>query len=584
MTQIGEKVDTYTPPPIEREKDSPPNKKPFTIRIILLCDGTNNNRDNIGKRELNELGVKTQSYSDFGGDSSSYDNGRTNIATMEPHVLSGENKGGYSHIIKFYVPGQGTFNFEKDSKFWGKGMGVFNSGVFQRARECLDGAFGLFREQVRKKFDPSEYYIKQVDIDVFGFSRGAATARHAIHIATELETTTVVHPSGYGAETVITNLPLYKRLQALGYSETRKDQVKIIFAGLYDTVVSVNASQLLPAFIANNTRCQRAVAKARFALHLAAADEHRSDFPLHRITSAKNAGTGAEYYLPGVHSDIGGSYNLANEQLIAPGKVKPGVSIREFKEEGSYSKLIQIKKELEELGQQVDPEETNWAYTRAGKFATEGKLYIIRELSELEYARPTEEVNRVINRGRINDLRSDRKQLIKDGWYKPREIKIELDYLASAIRSFTSAIKLAIAPLSAYEDGSPVSGRLIVTRRNIGTGYCTIPLKFMVEHSRKQSILIDAKLDSRISIILGQRAEFGTLESCLRSYMAKKGFTGSKPSDWNNIQSAIAEYPNIKDFRHDHCHMSSAFTIPVLDPGFTPRFEGELRRRFYYDG
>jgi hypothetical protein len=77
---------------------------------------------------------------------------------------------------------------------------------------------------------------------------------------------------------------------------------------------------------------------------------------------------------------------------------------------------------------------------------------------------------------------------------------------------------------------------------------------------------------------------FSRFETCLRSYMAKKGFTGSKPSDWNNLKTALAEFPKIQEFRHDHCHMSSSFKTPVLDPGFTPRFEGGLRRRFYYDG
>ena len=133
--------------------------------------------------------------------------------------------------------------------------------------------------------------INQVDIDVFGFSRGAATARHVIHVLTTEETVTAADPSGYGAHTVVTNQPLFDRLRTTyGYQEMRKDQVKIIFAGLYDTVVSVNASQLLPAWIANNTRSQQAVAQAKFTLHLAGADEHRADFPLHRIKSAIDAG------------------------------------------------------------------------------------------------------------------------------------------------------------------------------------------------------------------------------------------------------------------------------------------------------
>lgn len=577
MTQVGEKVDVYTPPPIEKGEDSPPNKQPITLRIMLFCDGTNNNRENIKKRELHEIGVKNQTYKDFGGASTSYDNGRTNIANLEPHVESGENIGGYSHVIKFYVPGQGTFNYEKDSTFFGKAMGVFGSGVFNRASECLDGALGLIESEVLSKFKPSKYFIKQVDVDVFGFSRGAATARRAIHIITETETTTVTHSSGYSTETVITNSPLYRRLQTLGYSETKKDQVKIIFAGLFDTVVSVNASQLMPAAIANNMRCQRAVAKARFALHIAAADEHRSDFPLHRITSSKKAGKGAEYFFPGVHSDIGGSYNLANEQLLEPGKEKPGATITEFKEEGSYSDLLVTKKELEKLGHKVHIEPTDL-------FSVNGKLYIIREISELEYARPTEEVNYVINRGRVSALKSDRGKLIENGWYEPHEIKIELDYLASGARSFTELVKAAALPDSLYEYDSPISGRLVVTRRNIGTGYCNIPLMFMVEHARKQSIIVNTLLDERIKTILDQIPVLGRLVTCLRNYMAKKGFTGSLPTDWLNIDTAIAEFPEIKEFRHDHCHMSSRFKTPVLDAGFTPRFEGGLRRRFYYDG
>jgi len=110
------------------------------------------------------------------------------------------------------------------------------------------------------------------------------------------------------------------------------------------------------------------------------------------------------------------------------------------------------------------------------------------------------------------------------------------------------------------------------------------PLKFLVEHSRKHSILINAKLDKRIKIILSQVPVFESVEDSFRKYMAQKGLTGSKPSDWNNITTALALCPNIKKLRNRHLHMSSAFTIPVMDPGFTPRFEGNLRRRFYYEG
>ncbi len=106
----------------------------------------------------------------------------------------------------------------------------------------------------------------------------------------------------------------------------------------------------------------------------------------------------------------------------------------------------------------------------------------------------------------------------------------------------------------------------------------------MVEHSRKHSILINAKLDRRIDLVLKTVPEFKATEDALRKYMANKGLTGSKPDDWNDITKANAAYAGIKELRHRHLHMSSAFTVPVMDPGFTPRMEGNRRRRFYYEG
>jgi Uncharacterized alpha/beta hydrolase domain (DUF2235) len=336
----------------------------------------------------------------------------------------------------------------------------------------------------------------------------------------------------------------------------------------------------MPAFIANNTRSQRAVAQAKFALHLAAADEHRADFPLHRIKSSLKAGKGAEYYFPGVHSDIGGSYNLANEELLEEGKEKKDAQIRELKGDGSYLPLVELKEKLESLGHNVVLEVTSWAYSRAGKYASEGRLYSYRNINGLEYTRPTHEVERVINRGRVSELKADMTNLKEDGWYKDGQIRIDIDYLASTVRTAS----LVIDPLSILIDGSPKSGQLIVNRSNIDTSYCTLPLKFMVEYARKHSLLINAKLDNRIKIILNKTAEFSSLEAALRKYMAAKGPTGSKPSDWTNIITAIGWYPGIRQLRNKHLHMSSAFTIPVMDPGFTPRFEGSLRRRFYYEG
>ena len=214
----------------------------------------------------------------------------------------------------------------------------------------------------------------------------------------------------------------------------------------------------------------------------------------------------------------------------------------------------------------------------------EGRLYAYRQIKGLEYARPSNEIDHIINRGRVSDLKVDMENLKKDGWYKQGQMIIDIDYLASTVRSVTSALKLIVNPVGAYEDGSPKSGRLIVNRHRISSGYCNIPLKFMLEHSRKHAILIDAKLDNRIKIILDAVPMFNDVEAALRKYMSQKGLTGSRPGDWNDITQAKSWYPGIRTLRNKHLHMSCSFTIPVMDPGFTPRIEGNLRRRFYYDG
>lgn len=75
---------THTP---EQYEVAVEGKKPLKIRIILFFDGTLNNRMNIAEREKAELGQESESYQDFKtDDANSYDNGRTNIAIMEPHV------------------------------------------------------------------------------------------------------------------------------------------------------------------------------------------------------------------------------------------------------------------------------------------------------------------------------------------------------------------------------------------------------------------------------------------------------------------------------------------------------------------
>ncbi len=357
MTQIGEAVFVPEPEPAEEPVDE---KEPVNVRIVLFFDGTLNNRINIEEREKDSE-VYKKNKSD---DANSYDNGYTNIAIMEKHVkLKAE---GYDFVAKEYIEGQGTINLKKD-KTLGYAMGGGESGVVDRARK---GVLKAVNHIVNAdEIDSDEHYIKKLTLDVFGFSRGAATARYAIHLLLKDKLGLI-----------------YRRLQNFGYTIS-KSAVEVCFAGIYDTVLSYYGSHYFPW--TSNKLNQKSVALAKNVLHLVAADEHRKDFPLHNINGAKNSG-GREYYLPGVHSDIGGSYNTVSE--------------------------LALEKEMDESKKQ---------YTSLG--------------SE----------DMVINKGKKKEIETDRQNLIDLGWYDPDEISIEVKYRPT---SFHSPRKIPYSILSVKRD------------------------------------------------------------------------------------------------------------------------------------
>lgn len=348
MTEFLEKANVPTPePPEERDDD----KTPIKIRMALFYDGTLNNRINIKEREGD-----TDTYQENRDQDgpNSYDNGRTNIAIMEPHAE--ETADGYDVFIKQYVAGHGALTLKKDS-LRGYALGIGESGVANRAIEGIEKAGKLIFKNT--EIDSNENYIQKLTIDVFGFSRGAATARYAIHLLFNGRLSGVDEDTG---EVIYECEPIHSYLIGKGY-DIKKEAVEVCFAGLYDTVLSYIGSQYFK--FSSNILEQKAVARAKKTLHLAAADEHRKDFPLHNIKSAKCNG-GEEYFLPGVHSDIGGSYNLANEKDL-----------------------------------QAETDETK-------------KVYML-----------TTDESLVILEGKHDVLEQDKVDLIKQGWYKSNEITVE---------------------------------------------------------------------------------------------------------------------------------------------------------------
>jgi len=257
------------------DKNEQPRVTPVTIRAAIFFDGTLNNRVNTTLRTKG-LASKVQLTSD------SYLNDYSNVAKLE--TVMGSAFPGYDVSIKTYVEGIGTENLSDDSSV-GAALGMGSSGVGPKVKKGLDYVFNRILSEVDRTVP-----IAHIHLDSFGFSRGAAAARHFIHKAL-----------------VDKNSRLATRLEKQGYSV---GSVRMRFVGLFDTVASYGLVHT------NDTRDLDldAVSHAESVIQLVAAEEHRANF---RLTNINSANSGRQIFLPGVHSDIGGGYvNGASENRL----------------------------------------------------------------------------------------------------------------------------------------------------------------------------------------------------------------------------------------------------------------------------
>lgn len=253
--------------PEEEQEEEPPEAR-TSVRISLFFDGTGNNRTNTQER-LDD----TEVFED-NEDEGSFLNDFTNVSRLETRLIGDSS---FEHSFSVYVEGIGTTDREGDSSY-GMGTGLGGTGVVAKVRagirEVLRGLRGLGLA--------SGEIIERLHLDAFGFSRGAAAARHFTHL-------------------VLNGDPLQPQVEDLGHPV---EELAVHFVGLFDTVASYGVQH------SNDTRDLDldAIRSAQVVVQLAAAEEHRKNFRLTNIDSAVAAGVGTEIFLPGVHSDIGGGY------------------------------------------------------------------------------------------------------------------------------------------------------------------------------------------------------------------------------------------------------------------------------------
>ncbi|WP_345990357.1 DUF2235 domain-containing protein [Chryseobacterium sp. Chry.R1] len=325
-----------------------PNDKPVNsidISLNLFFDGTQNNKTNT------MLGGGFKEASSDKDDS--YNNEFTNVAkgydAIDPNA---------DNQVSWYIEGIGTEDKESDSILKGVAQGTGSTGVVAKvAKGCLKGAQAIV-DKLKNNIRP----INILTVNVFGFSRGAAAARHFVHVANSKayvsysnfgKVLQVFPPEdikdGYltisdkdGSKDAFINQHGYFGACLLAQGLEIKE-IRFRFAGLYDTVASYGLNHRGGFGIDNDTK-QLGLdtigrGKVQFALQLASDDEYRDNFDLTNINSTGLYGL--EFTLPGVHSDIGGSYGIGEEiSVLYCDPYDPYQNVETHKECEAFKKIV----------------------------------------------------------------------------------------------------------------------------------------------------------------------------------------------------------------------------------------------------
>ena len=285
-----------------KEPAPAPEKVGIALRIGVFFDGTGNNAKNSAAGLLcgahypitpEDIDASCKPFmldpdSSYGGD-------LTNVKKLSdlyysPRKAEGEDNSKLASRV-VYVEGIGTEAGKKDSRT-GSGTGRGDTGVAGRVEQSF-ASIKLRIKEVLEENPNSE--ITSLTFDTFGFSRGAAAARH---FANEV----VRCKQGPLGDILRSNV----RALSSTFNDQYKSSINMGFIGLFDTVPSIAGFTNLgdvKSPIAPGVKLYLDRKYFTDVIHLVARDECRANFALSRVKPAH-----PEIELPGVHSDIGGGY------------------------------------------------------------------------------------------------------------------------------------------------------------------------------------------------------------------------------------------------------------------------------------
>lgn len=380
----------------------PPNPGMLSLTYGIFFDGTRNNMKNTeirkkvqGKGEFSLISATEEEkniFEKYAKDDNSFGNDFTNVARK--YMCTQKN------VYSLYVEGIATTDKEDDSGAgfkYGRGKTGVVGKVRNGSKALAEKVFEVYR--MVDLIDEIE-----LTIDIFGFSRGSAAARNfAYNLQKDAYPPKSYYPPVQGAQKIEVDyetsefmsiekswvkdglLPQFGHLGTAlleaGLDRELVDSmtVNVRFIGIYDTVASYDPSCLLiPSFEKKVGELHlHDLGSPRKAVHFTAADEHRENFSLTRFLPVELK-TGIERNFPGVHSDVGGSYNHdalssaeINESSYKPDPVE-GVTEREYVwlEKAYFSgSLEDFKNELIEQGWFKKDQlaiEAHWKYVLTG--------------------------------------------------------------------------------------------------------------------------------------------------------------------------------------------------------------------------
>lgn len=264
--------------------------------------------------------------------STSKGSGYTNVAVLNSlYETSKTGKGDDKNLYySTYIEGSGADDeisvikqvVNMPNSIIGLGFGVNESGVVEKCRKAIKRVKDIY-ESIVVKDDITKIHCH---FDIFGFSRGATTARCFTYILNPKKVDNYVDLKINKLICGTESLLLDRGTKKLGKKNVRT-------LGLYDTVSSIGILREGTAYIlgdkllgmSKNEEFSEANSmfhdtnvddfglhstnQADAVLHICALDEYRKNFALVDIQNSLGS-NGCEIYIPGCHTDIGGGASM----------------------------------------------------------------------------------------------------------------------------------------------------------------------------------------------------------------------------------------------------------------------------------